>query len=245
MRNVPDVAAVADATIWVIDDNAYKLLRAERAPRPLCWRVFAALANQQASLNHLPGIGFINPAIYAIGQGPAYASAFHDNHFRKITPPPMSKTGFFAVPGYDLCTGWGTPTGSNLINALLAPPDSLQITPASDSVITSPVGGPFIPSLEEYSLSNAGAVSLSWSWASEPMRMKRFSQAEVLPRLQESETAPALLKRIYFRRWNEWTANRGIITESEAGVILQAVWRASKALIRLLPVGVPQPVQRS
>ena len=25
---------------------------------------------------------------------------------------------FFAVPGYDLCTGWGTPTGTNLINAL-------------------------------------------------------------------------------------------------------------------------------
>ena len=31
---------------------------------------------------------------------------------------PMS---FLAVPGYDLCTGWGTPAGSNLINALAEP----------------------------------------------------------------------------------------------------------------------------
>lgn len=29
---------------------------------------------------------------------------------------------FFAVAGYDLCTGWGTPAGTNLINALAAPP---------------------------------------------------------------------------------------------------------------------------
>jgi len=26
---------------------------------------------------------------------------------------------FPAVPGYDLCTGWGTPVGENLINALV------------------------------------------------------------------------------------------------------------------------------
>ncbi|HEV2318762.1 MAG TPA: hypothetical protein VGV18_03370, partial [Verrucomicrobiae bacterium] len=25
---------------------------------------------------------------------------------------------YFAVPGYDLCTGWGTPNGINLINVL-------------------------------------------------------------------------------------------------------------------------------
>src|SRR6185369_8458883 len=29
-----------------------------------------------------------------------------------------SPNGFFAVPGYDLCTGWGSPFGQALINAL-------------------------------------------------------------------------------------------------------------------------------
>jgi uncharacterized repeat protein (TIGR01451 family) len=34
----------------------------------------------------------------------------------------QSLTNFFAVPGYDLCTGWGTPKGTNLINALVGAP---------------------------------------------------------------------------------------------------------------------------
>ena len=162
MRNVPDVAGLADAAIWVIDNNGEQATASGTSAAAPLWAGFAALANQQAAANHQPGIGFINPAIYAIGQGPAYASAFHDISSGNNTSAD-SPNRFFAVPGYDLCTGWGTPTGSNLINALLAPPDSLHISPTSDSVITSPVGGPFVPSSEIYSLSNAGTASLSWS----------------------------------------------------------------------------------
>ena len=54
-----------------------------------------------------------------------------------------SPTKFFAVPGYDLCTGWGTPAGSNLINALLASPDPLQITPVTNILFAGPAGGSF------------------------------------------------------------------------------------------------------
>ena len=61
--------------------------------------------------------GFINPAIYAIGKGASYASCFHDTVIGSNTWPGSSNM-FYAVPGYDLCTGWGTPAGSNLINAL-------------------------------------------------------------------------------------------------------------------------------
>ena len=82
-----------------------------------CGRDFAALVNQQAAANGRPSVGFINPAIYAIGQGSGYTPAFHDittgNNTNSASP-----TNFFAVPGYDLCTGWGSPAGSNLINAL-------------------------------------------------------------------------------------------------------------------------------
>src|ERR1019366_6798771 len=45
------------------------------------WAGFMALVNQQAASLGNPSAGFINPAIYAIGQGTGntpYASAFHD-----------------------------------------------------------------------------------------------------------------------------------------------------------------------
>jgi hypothetical protein len=60
-------------------------------------------------------------------------SAAYTNGFRDITNGnntwSESPTNFYAVPGFDLCTGWGTPNGSNLVN-LLAPPDPLQISPS-------------------------------------------------------------------------------------------------------------------
>jgi hypothetical protein len=109
-----------------------------------------------------PPIGFLNPAIYAIGQGPAYSSAFHDvtsgNNTNAANP-----ARFFAVAGYDLCTGWGSPTGSNLVNALLAPPDALQISPGSNQIASGVAGGPFGPAFRGFSLTNAGLKSLSWT----------------------------------------------------------------------------------
>jgi hypothetical protein len=87
------------------------------------------LANEQAASNGLPRLGFLNPLIYQIGQSTFYSAAFHDiitgNNTNSYSP-----TNFFAAAGYDLCTGWGTPNGTNLIN-LLAPTlsDVLLSTP--------------------------------------------------------------------------------------------------------------------
>jgi hypothetical protein len=76
-----------------------------------------ALVNQQAAANGQPSIGFANPALYAIGNGSAYNSCFHD-----ITSGNNidSQSGglFSATAGYDLCTGWGSPKGQSLIDAL-------------------------------------------------------------------------------------------------------------------------------
>src|SRR5581483_8587844 len=44
-------------------------------------------------------------------------------------------TMFFAVPGYDLCTGWGSPTGTNLINALV-PPTPLPVLAVYTNIIS-------------------------------------------------------------------------------------------------------------
>jgi hypothetical protein len=61
-------------------------------------------------------LGFLNPFLYGIGIGSGYDSDFHD-----ITSG--SNGGYSAVTGYDLVTGWGSPNGANLINALTAAKD--------------------------------------------------------------------------------------------------------------------------
>ncbi len=116
MRNIPDVAMVANH-VWVIYNNGKGAgFMGTSIAAPL-WAGFIALVNEQAVLNGRPGAGFINPAIYTIGNGPNYTSCFHDitigNNFSSSSP-----SQFAATTGYDLCTGWGTPNGANLINAL-------------------------------------------------------------------------------------------------------------------------------
>jgi uncharacterized repeat protein (TIGR01451 family) len=120
MRNLPDVALTAD-NIYIIADNGTPEpgTGGTSAAAPL-WAGFVALINQQAAQTGQAPLGFINPAVYAIGKGPDYGNAFRDTTLGDNTWA-GSPNLFFAVSGYDLCTGWGTPAGTNLIN-LLAPP---------------------------------------------------------------------------------------------------------------------------
>jgi subtilase family serine protease len=122
MRNIPDVALTAD-DVWVIYNNGESnSFMGTSCAAPL-WAGFIALVNQQATANGDTNAGFINPAIYALGRGTNYASCFHDITSGNNTNA-QSDNLYAAVSGYDLCTGWGTPSGSNLINAL-APPNPL------------------------------------------------------------------------------------------------------------------------
>jgi subtilase family serine protease len=116
MRNIPDVSFTAD-NIWVVWDNGSQgAFGGTSAATPL-WAAFMALVNQQAVANGLPVLGFVNPALYSIAKGTNYSSCFHDittgNNKNSASP-----NRFVAVGGYDLCTGWGTPAGQALINAL-------------------------------------------------------------------------------------------------------------------------------
>ena len=126
-RNVPDIAMVADG-IYVISDNGGTAtdIGGTSCAAPL-WAGFMALVNQQAKADGLPPVGFINPAIYAIGTGTTYTASFHDiitgNNETHFSP-----TRFSAVARYDLCTGWGTPNGSGLINALTRSACTNEIT---------------------------------------------------------------------------------------------------------------------
>jgi xanthomonalisin len=69
------------------------------------------LVNQQSLGHGKATLGFINPAIYTIGLGKSYASNFHD-----ITSG--SNGTYSTEQGFDLVTGWGSPNGAALINAL-------------------------------------------------------------------------------------------------------------------------------
>ena len=160
MRNVPDVALTAD-NVWVIYGNGSSGDFGGTSCAAPLWAGFIALANQQAAANGQPPVGFINPAIYRIGTGSSYTSCFHDITTGNNTSP-SSPTQFYAVSGYDLCTGWGTPAGQNLIDAL-ANPEALAITPASGFGSIGGVGGPFTITSQSLSLTNAGTVPLDWS----------------------------------------------------------------------------------
>ncbi len=173
-RNIPDVACLADAVIWVVANNGQNGATGGTSAATPLWAGFVALVNQQAAANGQPSVGFLNPAIYAIGGGAGYSAAFHDittgNNFS-----PGSGTNFPAVPGYDLATGWGSPTGSKLIAALLAPADALQITPSTSVIASGPAGGPFNPPAQIYSLTNFGSSALNWSLANLPLWLNASS----------------------------------------------------------------------
>jgi len=163
MRNVPDVAMVAD-NAWDIADGGQSFAVVGTSIATPLWAAFTACVNQQAAASGKPPVGFLNPALYAIGKGASYTACFHD-----ITTGDNTSTNnpdlFFAVAGYDLCTGWGTPDGGTaLMNALLAPAtEPLLVMPPLGVYAQGPVGGPFSVTNRTYTLTNAGTASLNWS----------------------------------------------------------------------------------
>lgn len=115
LRNGPDVSANANFTFYVCADqttctaNEYG---GTSFAAPM-WAGYVALVNQQLVANGYSTIGFINPYLYAFGVSSSYHTDFHD-----IT---SGKSGSYsAVAGYDLVTGWGSPNGTGLLNALVS-----------------------------------------------------------------------------------------------------------------------------
>ena len=117
LRNVPDVAMDGNGDTYVI---LYGLAAGSGGTSAAAqrWAGFMALVNQQSVAAGRSPVGFINPALYSIGEGSRYNVDFHDTTSGTnncCTPG----EGFNAVTGYDLVTGWGSPTGQSLINTCL------------------------------------------------------------------------------------------------------------------------------
>jgi kumamolisin len=125
---VPDVAGDADPNSGynVRVDGQNTVVGGTSAVAPL-WAGLVAVANQQLGTQ----VGFIQPAIYAAKA----AAAFND-----ITEG--NNPAFAAGPGWDACTGQGSPKASALI-PLLAPAGT---TPAPTPTPTpTPTSGPVPP----------------------------------------------------------------------------------------------------
>jgi subtilase family serine protease len=114
LRNIPDVAAESNTDQFSCYNGGCYGGNGGTSYAAPEWAGFIALANQKAVANGKPLVGFLNPAVYAIGTGSHYSKDFHDS-----TKGNNGK--YSAVSGYDLVTGWGSPSGVALIDALLAP----------------------------------------------------------------------------------------------------------------------------
>jgi subtilase family serine protease len=132
LRNGPDVSANADFSFYTCANQTACLANeygGTSFAAPM-WAGYIALVNQQLAAGNQPPIGFLNPTIYAQNVTSSYAADFHDI---------LSGTSgsYSAVTGYDLVTGWGSPT-PGLINAL-APAQTFTIA-ASPTPISVAAG---------------------------------------------------------------------------------------------------------
>ena len=138
LRNAPDVAAEANFDNTTVINGVFKSGYGGTSFATPRWAGLIALANQQSIANGQGTMGFLNPTIYNIGLGANFAANFHDITSGNNRPTQGSGTGFNAVAGYDLVTGWGSPIGTALIATLtgsVATPDySLTASPTSVSV---------------------------------------------------------------------------------------------------------------
>jgi len=110
-RGVPDIAGDADPLTGyqVLVDGQKGVIGGTSAVAPL-WAGLIALLNQSIG----SAVGYLNPLLYGL---PAASGVFRD-----ITAGNNDITGnngpYKAGPGWDACTGWGSPDGTKLLNAL-------------------------------------------------------------------------------------------------------------------------------
>jgi subtilase family serine protease len=112
-RNGPDLSANSNFTFYVCADQSGCTAN-EYGGTSFAAPMYAgylALVNQEAASKKIAPPGFFNALMYKVGLGSGYKTAFHDITAGSNGAPPTK--------GYDLGSGWGSPNGVGLINALL------------------------------------------------------------------------------------------------------------------------------
>ena len=119
-RGVPDVAGDADPSTGytVRVDGQTMVIGGTSAVAPL-WAGLIALSNAQNKTT----AGFLHPTIYTAKA----ASAFHD-----ISSG--NNGAFSAAPGWDACTGLGSPIGTTLVSLLASTTSSVPKSPTKSCI---------------------------------------------------------------------------------------------------------------
>ena len=109
-RNVPDIAGDANVDNYICADGGCGGGNGGTSFASPIWAGFIALVNERAAKIGRPAVGFINPALYALGGRADYDSLFHDEV--------RGKSGLYSATfSFDLVTGLGSPQ-VDLIDAL-------------------------------------------------------------------------------------------------------------------------------
>ncbi|MGO8948042.1 MAG: protease pro-enzyme activation domain-containing protein [Ktedonobacterales bacterium] len=161
-RGVPDVAGDADENSGytiIVDGQTATNVGGTSAVAPL-WAALIARINQQLG----KPVGYLTPLLYGnLGK----SSAFHD--ITKGNNDPTGQLGgYFAGPGWDACSGWGSPDGTNLLNALAGSGSTGGSAGAGSSGgstgTSDPVVGGAIPTLPIPSVGGSGGGgALLWT----------------------------------------------------------------------------------
>ena len=117
-RVTPDVSAVSCGSkeesvstgecFLLVDEGGYGLEGGTSLASPV-WMAASAVWNHNNAAAGRPGIGFVDPLIYSLGNDPVtYAKDFHD-----VTE---GSNGFAAAKGWDEASGWGSAIFHNLGN---------------------------------------------------------------------------------------------------------------------------------
>lgn len=113
-RVSPDVAGLAAGGDWMIyEDSKPRPTGGSSAVAPL-WAAFITLVNEARTAAGKTRLGFVNERLYALA---AEGGLFKDIVIG-TNRPTADDPGYDACKGFDACTGWGTPIGAKLFDAL-------------------------------------------------------------------------------------------------------------------------------
>jgi len=158
MRCIPDVAAMSYANTatgkpaFIVLNGANVSTFGGTSLSAPTWAAVTALVDQSRGEAGLPPLGLLGPWIYPlIGTG-----AFND-----ITTG--SNGVYNAGPGYDLCTGIGTPNIAALAQALTAAPAAITVQPSAQTVANGTTA------VFNVTASGYPAPAFQWYWNGNPI----------------------------------------------------------------------------
>jgi kumamolisin len=128
MRCVPDVAAMSYADTatgnpaFIVLNGVNTSTFGGTSLSAPTWAAVTALVNQARGVAGLPPLGLLGPWVYPL----AGTGAFND-----VTTG--TNGAYNAGPGYDLCTGLGTPNIAALVQALTAAPAAITAQPSAQT----------------------------------------------------------------------------------------------------------------